>query len=276
MPRSAYSNPSPNASLDRQPASSVLYTHTVGSGPDLVLVHGWGMHSGVWEDVAEQLLDDYRVTVIDLPGYGFSRALTERYDLDALCAAVAAAVPAPAAWLGWSLGGLVAQRVAMTSPERVSRLILTNSSPCFVQRPDWPHAIAPALLQRFAEELQQDYRAVLKRFIALEVYGSENASEQLRQLRAMLFQHGEPRVSALEDGLVILERTDLRSAWAHIACPILLLMGERDQLVPVKAAEVLTAQWPHSQLHIFEGAGHAPFFSHLSDFIAEVRAFLNG
>jgi pimeloyl-[acyl-carrier protein] methyl ester esterase len=111
-----------------------LYTHTYGAGPDVVLVHGWGMHSGIWEGVAESLCDHYRVTVMDLPGHGFSRLLKTGHELDDLCAAVAAAVPAPAAWVGWSLGGLVAQRMAITGPERVSRLVLANSTPCFARR----------------------------------------------------------------------------------------------------------------------------------------------
>ena len=50
-----------------------LYVHTAGAGPEVVLAHGWGMHSGVWENVAEALIDDCRVTVVDLPGHGYSR-----------------------------------------------------------------------------------------------------------------------------------------------------------------------------------------------------------
>lgn len=251
------------------------YTHTLGAGPDVVLVHGWGMHSGVWEDVAEALFDHHRVTVVDLPGYGFSRALDIRHDLDTLCQTVAAAVPTPAAWVGWSLGGLVAQRLAITAPERVSRLILTNSSPCFVRRPGWPHAIAPPVLHQFAQQLRQDHRAVLKRFIALEVYGSERAAEQLRRLKAMLFQHGEPALSALEGGLALLENTDLRAAWSRIACPILLMLSQRDQLVPASAGAALVERLPNIRLKVFERAGHAPFFSHLDEFVTELRAFLD-
>lgn len=252
-----------------------LYTHTFGAGSDVVLIHGWGMHSGVWEDVAESLFDHHRVTVVDLPGHGFSRSLETRHNLDELCAAVAATVPAPAAWVGWSLGGLIAQRAAITAPERVSRLVLVNSTPCFVQRPDWPHGIDLSVLRRFAEELRRNYRAVLKRFIALEVHGSEHATAQLHLLKAMLFQHGEPEVSALEDGLAILENADLRAEWPRIICPTLLLMGQRDQLVPAEAGVVLLASLPNARLRVFERAGHAPFFFHLSDFIAELRVFLD-
>ena len=67
-----------------------LYSHTLGSGPDVVLLHGWGMHSGVWEDVVEALLDHHRVTVLDLPGHGYSRASGSGHTLGELCAAVLA------------------------------------------------------------------------------------------------------------------------------------------------------------------------------------------
>ncbi len=251
------------------------YTHTLGSGPDIVLLHGWGMHSGVWEDVVEALLDHHRVTILDLPGHGYSRAAGSGHTLDELGAAVLAVAPPQAAWVGWSLGGLVAQQVALTAPERVSQLVLVNSTPCFVQRPGWPHGVALAVLHGFARELRQDYRAVLKRFIALEVHGSEHASAQLRQFKAMLFQHGEPDVTALEDGLVILETADLRADLPRIACPTLLLMGRRDQLTPATAGEAMRDRLPNARLHVFPRAGHAPFFSHLPAFVAELRAFLD-
>jgi pimeloyl-[acyl-carrier protein] methyl ester esterase len=253
-----------------------LYTHTAGAGPDVVLAHGWGMHSGVWEKVAEGLADDYRVTVLDLPGHGYSQGASGAgATLEDWAAAVIAATPEPATWIGWSLGGLVAQQVALMAPERVSRLALVNSTPCFVQRPGWPHGIALAVLHRFAEELREDYRAVLKRFIALEVHGSEHASAQLKQLKAMLFQHGDPDISALEDGLSILETSDLRAQLADIACPTLLLMGQRDQLVPVAVGETMLKQLSNARLRVFARAGHAPFFSHLPEFIAELRVFLD-
>ena len=116
---------------------------------------------------------------------------------------------------------------------------------------------------------------MLKRFIALEVHGSEHASAQLHRLKAMLFQHGQPDVAALEDGLTILEVSDLRAELPRIACPTLLLMGQRDQLVPAAAGEAMRDLLPDARLHVFPRAGHAPFFSHLPEFVAELRAFLD-
>lgn len=252
-----------------------LYAQTFGSGRDLVLLHGWGMHAGVWEDVVEDLLDHYRVTVLDLPGHGYSRSTLVSADLEAWAQAILAVVPASAVWIGWSLGGLIAQQAALSAAQRVRGLVLVNSTPCFVQSHAWAHGIALPVLRRFAAELSADYQAVLQRFLALEVYGSANASAQLRQLKALLLEHGIPEISALQDGLALLETSDLRSAFAQLACPVLLLFGQRDQLVPASAANALQQLLPAAALHIFPQAGHAPFLSQRPAFIAQLRAFVD-
>ena len=252
-----------------------LYHQTLGHGPDVVLLHGWGMHSGIWKDVIEALIDRCRVTVLDLPGHGRSRGACFGLTLDNLGAVVAAVAPPRAAWVGWSLGGLVAQWLAIAAPERVERLALVGSTPCFTQRPDWPYGMSPIVLRGFAEALRQNHRATLQRFIALEVHGSDHAAAQLRQLKALLFQHGEPDQTALENGLAILEHTDLRGGLTRVRCPTLLLFGQRDLLAPVAAGEAMREALPDARLHVFPHAGHAPFLSHLLEFLTELRAFLD-
>ncbi|MFO1430329.1 MAG: pimeloyl-ACP methyl ester esterase BioH [Candidatus Competibacteraceae bacterium] len=254
---------------------SELYIRTLGRGTDLVLVHGWGMHSGIWEDVIEALVDDYRVTYLDLPGYGYSRFAGGEYSLESLSRTLAALSPPKAVWIGWSLGGMIAQRLAIDAPERVAKLVLIGSSPCFVRRPDWPHALDYRMLHAFAENLSRDYRATLKRFLALEVHGGEHEVALLRQLRELVFQHGEPDTEALRTGLTILETADLRAELRRIACPALLLLGRRDNLVPVAAGAATCRLLPNARLHVFERAAHAPFFSHLAEFISHLRAFLD-
>ena len=49
-----------------------LHVESIGSGAPLLLIHGWGMHGGVWTDVAQRLAADFQVHSVDLPGYGFS------------------------------------------------------------------------------------------------------------------------------------------------------------------------------------------------------------
>ena len=47
-----------------------IYQYSIGQGPTIVLVHGWAMHSGIWQDFAEQLAKQYQVICLDLPGHG--------------------------------------------------------------------------------------------------------------------------------------------------------------------------------------------------------------
>ena len=177
-----------------------LYTQTSGDGPDLVLVHGWGLHAGIWERLLPLLEPVFRVTCVDLPGHGRSSWHNEA-TLDDLVEAVLPVAPAHADWLGWSLGSLVATRAALTAPARIGRLVLLAGTPCFARRPDWPTAMQPGLLATFAADLQQDYAATLNRFLALQVHGSEHAGAVLRELRACLLEHGEPDSGALAAGL---------------------------------------------------------------------------
>ncbi|MDQ2696376.1 MAG: alpha/beta fold hydrolase, partial [Pseudomonadota bacterium] len=68
---------------------------------------------------------------------------------------------------------------------------------------------------------------------------------------------------------------DLRAELAAIRCPALLLMGQRDRLVPAGCGPAMAALLPATRLHLFEGAGHAPFFSHPEAFVRHLREFLN-
>lgn len=250
-----------------------LYTQTSGTGPDLVLIHGWGLHSGIWDTLLPLLEPHFRITRVDLPGHGRSD-WQDTTGLDAFTDAVLANVPEQAAWLGWSLGGLVAAHAAAAVPARVSALVLVASTPSFIHRPDWQSAMQPELLDGFADELETGFERTLNRFLSLQVRGSDNAATALRELRARLLAQGEPDPAALRAGLAILRDTDLRSGYADIKCPALMLMGERDTLVPVSAAQTAAAWLPHGSVHVVNGAGHAPFIASPGEVADTLRDFL--
>jgi pimeloyl-[acyl-carrier protein] methyl ester esterase len=248
-----------------------LHTITLGDGPDVVLLHGWGMHSGVWTDVAKALSDEYRVTLMDLPGHGDSPPGSGGADLPSLCDEVAGNAPPAAIWVGWSLGGLLVQWIAARMPDRVTRLALIASSPRFVRGPDWPCAMEPGVLGAFAESLDRDPDGTLKRFLALQVHGSARAREQLRQLQALVVGRRLPDLAALRDGLALLAGEDLRGMLADIVCPTVLLMGQRDNLVPAHAGRLMRELLPNARLQVFPDAGHAPFLSHPEAFTNRLR-----
>ena len=111
-----------------------MHVEVVGSGRPLVLLHGWAMHGGVFAPLVEQLRRDHVLYLVDLPGHGLS---TERdaIDLAHVVQRIAQVTPA-AVWLGWSLGGLLAQQAALEMPWHVRGLIAVAASPRFVTAPD--------------------------------------------------------------------------------------------------------------------------------------------
>lgn len=244
----------------------MLWHERLGSGPDLVLVHGWGLHGGIWGELPERLAQHFRVTTLDLPGHGRSRAAGESFSLSTFTDRVAALCDTPAIWLGWSLGGLVALNAALSHPQKVAKLVLVGTTPKFVQSPEWPHAMPAEVFADFACSLTQDFRATLLRFLSLQVGNNETARALLKQLRAEMYAHGEPLPEALAAGLAILEQTDLRARLAEIRVPALVMHGSHDRLAPPAAGEYLAAQLPQARLLRLEGAGHAPFLSHVDSF----------
>ena len=87
-----------------------VHVESVGRGRPLVLLHGWGMHSGLWSPLLPWLIESYRLHLVDLPGHGYSDALVTppplslRRVVEAVELAMAE-TPAPLMILGWSLGG---------------------------------------------------------------------------------------------------------------------------------------------------------------------------
>jgi pimeloyl-[acyl-carrier protein] methyl ester esterase len=251
----------------------LLHVETHGNGTPLLLIHGWGMHGGLWGEWVTRLAQNFQVITVDLPGHGLSRdcELGEKTvrinshlqdDLDAFVDVLATQFPEPLNVCGWSLGGQIALRWAARFPSQVQKLILLSSTPCFTQQPDWDCAMSAETLAGFAEALQQDYAQTLRRFLALQVRGSENEKALLMGLRQALFSRGEPNQAILQRGLGILRDCDLRADLPKILTPTLVIGGERDTLTPPQASAFLAQQLPNAQLEIVLGAAHAPFLSH--------------
>lgn len=249
-----------------------LHVETLGRGPDLVLLHGWGLHGGVWAPLAEKLVDHFTLHLIDLPGHGHSREFAMG-DLDGIAQEVSALLPCEYSLAGWSLGGQVAMRIALQSPPK--HLILLATTPCFVTRPDWPTAMQPEVLADFAHRLGSDYRSTLNNFLALQVLHDNAARATLRQLMQTLFLRGEPHADVLGIGLELLANTDLRSDVARIATPTLVLHGDRDALTPVGAGRWLASNIRGTQYVELSGAAHAPFLSHRDAVADSMLRFLN-
>lgn len=251
-----------------------LYMETQGKGPELVLLHGWGLHGGVWDTLLPRLSTRFRVTRVDLPGHGLSRGTTMSAELGAAAQQLLASLPKDAVWLGWSLGGLLALRAALDAPQKMRALILANTTPRFVTAADWPYAMPPEQLQEFAAGLRQDYRETLLRFLSLQVRGEAAARASLRQLREALFARGEPDTASLAAGLELLRASDLRAELARISMPTLVIAGGHDRLTPPEAGEAMARAIPGARYALIAKSAHAPFISHADEFTQALSGFM--
>lgn len=237
-----------------------LHVALHGAGAPLVLVHGWGMHGGVFDPLVARLSASHALYVVDLPGHGLSRDSRLPLALDAVVDAIVGVVP-NATWLGWSLGGLFALHAAAHRPGAVQAVAMLSATPRFVAAPDWPHGVDAAVFRGFARDLAQDYHGTLERFIALEAIGATQARDTLRQLQAALFARGEPAPEALRAGLDLLASTDLRAELPTLAMPSLWLGGRRDRLVAPAALQAAADLAPRARVEVLAHAAHASFLT---------------
>lgn len=251
-----------------------LHVERSGAGRDLVLLHGWSLHGGVWSALLARLATRHRLHVVDLPGHGHSRALPFA-GFDAAADAIAREIPQGAILCGWSLGGLLALRLAARHPLRTTALALVSATPCFVERPDWPHAMKAATFDEFAGGLRVDPGGAVGRFLALTTLGGPRARAGARALADEFASRGPASPDSLAAGLEALRATDLRGCVARIDCPTVVIHGRRDALVPVDAGRWLARSLPRARLTEIEDAAHLPLVSHAAK-VADAIESLHG
>ena len=250
-----------------------MHIETLGAGPALALIHGWAMHGGLFAPLVERLAARYTLHLVDLPGHGHACADTAALDPAPIAAELVDRVP-DAGWVGWSLGGQFALRAALDHPARVRGLVMVASSPRFVRGEDWPHGVEAQVFRDFAALLQQDYRATLEGFLALEALGSTTARDDLCSLKAQAFARGEPSQQALLQGLGLLDRLDLRAELPALRVPSLWISGRRDRLVPAGAMPAAAALAPDARSVVIADAGHAPFLNATATVADEIDGFM--
>ena len=247
-----------------------LRIERLGAGAPLVLLHGWGFHSSIWSGLAEALAARHRVHLVDLPGHGRSREL-RMGTCDEVADAIAGEVPDASLVCGWSLGGILAQRLAQRHPQRVRALALLSTTPCFARRPDWPHGMAPETLDAFAADLRREPVRTLTRFLRLNGLGGSAARSSIRELERGLGERPLPSAQGLEAGLEMLRSVDLRATPAFNV-PTVIVHGARDRIVPPEAGRWLAHGKAATRFVALEDAAHLPFATHRGAVLAALAS----
>jgi len=237
----------------------------------IVLIHGWALNSGVWDDFVSQILDhrpDLDVQCIDLPGYGYSVGMPGADSIDAMAQYCLDEVEKPAIWIGWSLGGMVAMKAAMLLPSKVQAIQLISSSPKFVESDDWPDGADLATFELFSQKLANDYQRTLTMFLLMQAGNSAGARVLARAVHDSICQRPSPSLETLSAGIQCLAETDLRSDLHKLKMPIHVVGGLRDRVAKPSSNVRLSSMLGARLVQL--NSGHAPFMTEPDAVIANL------
>jgi pimeloyl-ACP methyl ester carboxylesterase len=242
-------------------ASPVRYA-VGGDGPPLVLVHGLGGTIANWRALAPALADRYRVIAVDLPGHGGSAPLPAAPRVDALADAALAAVAAedalPAAWVGHSLGGLVAVRAAVRRPDAVRGIVLAAAAG--ISSAGRAAEVTLALLAlvqpgRLIAPFRGPWsRTRLGRRLAFGWWGAADPAALAPELAEAFLAGPAEHTDTTSAGRALLA-SDPRGDLDRVACPCLCLWGTDDNWVPL-ADGMEYARRLRAPLRTIAGCGH--------------------
>ena len=221
-----------------------------GQGAPVVLFHGWGFNHSIWENLAQDNQKNYSFYLVDLPGFGNTKLIDwQKFKLELL-----RVLPNRFILGGWSLGGLFATKLAIEAPHRVSYLFNIASSPCFIEKENWP-GIDPIILNNFYNNLKSNPKRTFKEFLEFQKVNLSDIQEPTFSL------------GGLKEGLNILKNWDLRDDLFNLTVPVSYVYGRLDKIVNFKTFEVLQQKFPHFNYYPFKKAAHMPFLSHPTEFI---------
>lgn len=223
------------------------------SAPAVVLIHSLATHSEVWAHQVPAWSVNFRVVCVDLPGHGRSAAAEAGLTLDAMAAQVLAVLDhlqiAKAAFVGISLGGMVAQAVALNHAHRVTALVIAHAGARTdaTVREIWDQRIA----QFEAGGMQSLSRPTLERWFPRAF--SESSPITMAWM-AGLIEATDPRGYVM--AIRAIQALDHLDRLPQVQVPTLVLAGQADAAVPSAVASLVAQRIPNAQLRLLEDTGH--------------------
>jgi pimeloyl-ACP methyl ester carboxylesterase len=231
-----------------------------GTGPTMVLIHGFGAAIDWWDEIAPSLAADHRVVRIDLIGHGGTAAPASGYFIERQAQLVSSVLDRLGVdrftVVGHSMGGEVATALATMKPERIERMILIDSPPTagttFTILTDaYLEPVVGELLSHFRDD--RDIRRGLKQGFAPGFPIPEKFVADFKQLTYDAFRQAHDDSVAYRTA----KPTNERLAQLKPVPPLLAIFGTLDAIVPPQHAKFFE-QVPGAKIAMIEGAGHSP------------------
>ncbi len=257
----------------------------VGDKPEILLLHGFGSSTYTWRKNIDDLAKITRVTAIDIKGFGLTEKpkdgrYTEQAYVEHVLAAMDALKIKRAVVAGNSMGGAIAARLALENPSRVAGLVLVDAARPY-SRLDFEGAGVDT--RKLADGSKSPLAVALVRTMITR--------DRISEMLASVYEGREPITAEMIDAYYI--PTTIEGApeallsmmsppqdtakpigLKKLACPVVILWGKADNVIPLRAGEAMARELPAAEFVVWEGAGHLPHEDRPEEFNALVRQFL--
>jgi 3-oxoadipate enol-lactonase len=255
--------------------SPLFRADTGGDRPLVVLLHSLALDHTLWNEIVEDLRADCRTIAFDLPGHGASRqvladsieAMADRV-ADTLSSEATPPALAPAIVVGLSLGGCVAQALAIGHPDLVGGLVLADTTAWY--GPDAP--------QTWAQRAEQAATAGLGSLAEFQL--TRWFTEAYRQTHPdvcaqLLKDFAANDIDRYRDTCQAMGAMDLRARLDQIRVPTAILVGDQDPATPLPMAEELQQRIEGASLEVIPGCKHLSVIERPDAVIAAIRRHLS-
>lgn len=245
----------------------VIHHKSAGKGQPILLIHGFPMHMGVWNDFAHQVANNFHVFTIDLPGFGKSDLPATTFSLETIADIVIK-------WLkekdivpvivGHSLGGYVALSIAAKAPDVIRSLVLLHST-----------ALADSEEKKQNRNKVMDFvksngvKAFTSNFITPLFADPEHP--KISSVREITMEASEEVV--LGYTLAMRDRRDTTQFLKTTSKRVLLIGGSRDSGIPLSSLEAQAQLSPNVELHVLKNSAHMGMFEEPAETLSVVRDF---
>ncbi len=245
-----------------------------GNGPTVVLSHALGCDLSMWDEVAALLAADYSVLRYEHRGHGTSEIVPGPFGIadmaDDAAELIAAQAEGPVHFVGLSLGGMVAQQLAVSHPALVASIVVANSSSYYsdAARRIWQSRIETVL----AEGMTAIADGAMERWFTPGFRADPYGAARVAASRAVLEASNAPAYAAACEAV---SRIDFRGTNPLVACPTLVIGGTRDEATPMVMSELICQAIPGARLATLD-ASHLSAIEKPAAFAALVAGFISG
>ncbi len=247
-----------------------IYVQETGLGDPLVLVHGLGMSSKLWFNQIDEFSRHFRTFAVDLRGFGESSKPREAgaYSIEELARDIASVIEqlqiSPTHFLGTSMGGFVAQSLALSRPELFRSLILCHTSP----KMSMPENVLKERVTALMSMSMSEYADI----VVSQACSSSADTSFRKWLTEMIVKNDkEVYTQVLTEGL---RDFDMGSELGKINIPTLVITGEHDQVLPSVGGEEIASLINNVELVEIKGVGHLGYAEKPDEFNQAVLSFL--